>query len=163
MFHWYNFAKCLMEKDAYVHYSWWNNLLAPYMERPLHDPNSVPSTKANPWEEVNNYTWVPPSVRKAIPGDDYQFQQDATRLIKAIHDDNEHALIILVGHSMGGDAVARLAASDELKNIEIALLAPIDPVGNRSCLPSGPASFLPKRCLGWWSTTARPIRNRIRS
>jgi len=32
----YNFARHLMARGAYVHYAWWNNLLAPYMERPLH-------------------------------------------------------------------------------------------------------------------------------
>ena len=46
MFHWYEFAKDLQAKGAYVHYAWWNNLLAPYMERPLHNANSVPSTGA---------------------------------------------------------------------------------------------------------------------
>ena len=52
MFHYYNFAKCLFEADAYVHYAWWNNLLAPYMERPLHDENSVPSTDGFPEHDI---------------------------------------------------------------------------------------------------------------
>src|SRR5688572_2097632 len=38
----YNFARHLMARGAYVHYSWWNNLLAPYMERPLHHSQSQP-------------------------------------------------------------------------------------------------------------------------
>jgi hypothetical protein len=32
----YKFAKFLAENDGYVHYSWWNNLLKPYMGEPLH-------------------------------------------------------------------------------------------------------------------------------
>ncbi|RLA43430.1 MAG: hypothetical protein DRR42_21745, partial [Gammaproteobacteria bacterium] len=52
MFHFYNFARCLLEKGAYVHYAWWNNLLAPYMEKPLHDPDSVPSTKIVPYHDM---------------------------------------------------------------------------------------------------------------
>ncbi len=176
MFHWYNFAKCLLEKGAYVHYSWWNNLLAPYMERPLHDPDSVPSLKANPWEEVVNILPVPAHVPKANPRDDYQFQQDAAELLKAIHEHNPGALIILVGHSMGGDAVARLAARADLQDIDIALLAPIDPVGNRSCHPSGPYSFLPDRCQGlfnfsryqtthedyWWTPAQRHFGTNVK-
>src|SRR5690349_1367354 len=38
----YNFARHLMARGAYVHYAWWNNLLAPYMERPLHHRDSHP-------------------------------------------------------------------------------------------------------------------------
>jgi pimeloyl-ACP methyl ester carboxylesterase len=133
MFHFYNFARCLQQKGAYVHFAWWNNLLAPYMERPLHNPASVPSVTGNPWYAALNLLAIPNIVRpKAIPRDDYQFQADAERLLNAIRDDSPDAAIILVGHSMGGDAVARLA---ENTNVDIALLAPIDPVGNRSCLP----------------------------
>jgi pimeloyl-ACP methyl ester carboxylesterase len=140
MFHFYNFAKCLQDKGAYVHYAWWNNLLAPYMERPLHNDESVPSHKANPWEEVLNVAPFPSCCPKASPRDDYQFQADAETLLAAIRAHNPDAAIVLVGHSMGGDAVARLAANT---GIEIALLAPIDPVGNRSCLPCGPNCLAP--------------------
>ena len=38
----FNFARHLMGRGAYVHYAWWNNLLAPYMERPLHHDQSYP-------------------------------------------------------------------------------------------------------------------------
>ena len=132
MFHFYNFARCLQQKGAYVHFAWWNNLLAPYTEKPLHNPASIPSTKGNPWDAALNLLWRPNVIQpKAIPRDDYQFQSDAERLLLAIRNDNPEAFIILVGHSMGGDAVARLA---ENTNVDIALLAPIDPVGNRSCL-----------------------------
>lgn len=130
--HFYNLAKFLMEQGAYVHYSWWNNLLAPYMERPLHDPFSSPGQL----KFINNDSLglipavIGPLTEKAAPGEDYQFQADAEALLKAIRDNNPQAAIIVVGHSFGGDSVARLGAST---NIDIDLLAPIDPVGNRSC------------------------------
>lgn len=142
MFHFYAFAKSLMKKGAYVHFAWWNNLLAPYMERPLHNVASIPSTGPIPWGEL---TWLisnPPITAKAIPNDDFQFQADAIRLLRAIRRHNPQAAIILVGHSMGGDAVARLAYAADLEGIEIALLAPIDPVGNRSCIYSPPSEIL---------------------
>ena len=141
MFHFYNFSKCLHAKGAYVHFAWWNNLLAPYMQKPLHNNDSQPSHTANPWW-LEDYTGDKPfseniyQPRKATPRDDYQFQQDAERVLVAIREYNPDAKIILVGHSMGGDAVARLAtANTDIRNIDIALVAPIDPVGNRSCLP----------------------------
>ena len=151
MFHFYNFAKCIFEstkeheKMAYVHYAWWNNLLAPYMEEPLHNYDSVPSIGGlldtlpdyfgfdyDPDEETS---WKVPT--KAIPAEDYQFQKDAKTVLTAIRSRNPDAAIILVGHSMGGDAVVRLADSMG-DNFEIAMLAPIDPVGNRTCLPDAP-------------------------
>ncbi len=154
MFHYYNFAKCLLEKGAYVHYAWWNNLLAPYMEEPLHNNGSVPSTEIVPyhdmWGQYNWFTWWPkPYPDKAIPAEDFQFQKDATALLKAIRQHNPDAAIILVGHSMGGDAVVRLA--DKMPgDFDIDLLAPIDPVGNRTCMPSySPGTFLnPNHCSG---------------
>ncbi len=142
MFHFYSFARSLQKKGAYVHFAWWNNLLAPYMERPLHNPASIPSTGPIPWGEL---TWLvsnPPISAKAIPNDDFQFQADAMRLLRAIRRHNPQAAIILAGHSMGGDAVARLAYAADLEGIEIALLAPIDPVGNRSCIYSPPSEIL---------------------
>ena len=142
MFHFYNFARCLQAKDAYVHYAWWNNLLAPYMQKPLHNYESVPSKDyplhtaddfldfdIGPYNFILNQRY--PS--KAIPAEDYQFQQDAVRMLKAIRHYNPEAAIILVGHSFGGSAIARLAGDNP--DIEVDLLAPIDPVGNRTCLP----------------------------
>jgi len=133
MFHFYNFAKCLLKRDAYVHHAWWNNLLAPYMERPLHNENSVPSTGPLPVADMLNILPFPALFNKAIPNDDTQFQADAKALLTAIRAKNPDAAIILVGHSMGGDSVARLADSID-SDIDVALLAPIDPVGNRSCV-----------------------------
>jgi hypothetical protein len=147
MFHFYDFAKCLLERGAYVHYAWWNNLLAPYMERPLHDPFSIPSTGAIPYGDLLNITPVPPSREKARPRDDVQFQADARRLLIEIRRNNPDAAIILVGHSFGGNAVIRLADSfddpaimpPDVPVLDIDLLAPIDPVGNRTCIRSYPA------------------------
>ena len=132
MFHWYNFAKYLQERGAYVHHAWWNNLLAPYMERPLHNPNSVPSTGPLPVSDMINLLPFPALIDKAIPAEDHQFQQDATILLNKIREKNPDAIVILVGHSMGGCSVVRLA--DNMDNFVIDLLAPIDPVGNRSCV-----------------------------
>ena len=179
MFHWYNFARCLHEKNAYIHYAWWNNLLAPYMEKPLHNPASIPSTLDHPRHDTdgqnNVLTWsvlgypifkVPgtePFPTKAIPAEDHQFQADAEIMLKAIRKYNPKAAIILVGHSMGGDAIMRLASNPNLtdqegKKIDIALLAPIDPVGNRTCLPTATNNPIPY-CSGndhfWRYQTAR--------
>ena len=151
MFHFYNYAKCLQAKDAYVHFAWWNNLLAPYMQKPLHNDDSQPSHTANPWwlEGRTDGSPHPGNIdqpRKATPRDDYQFQEDAERVLLAIREANHEAKIILVGHSMGGDAITRLAtANTDIRNIDIALVAPIDPVGNRSCLrpaPGGQCNWL---------------------
>jgi pimeloyl-ACP methyl ester carboxylesterase len=137
MFHWYNFAQCLQEKGAYVHYAWWNNLLKPYMEGPLHNPDSTPGYEVLPLHDVIGFILGDSSdsyPNKALPAEDYQFQKDAEKLLKAISEAEPDAAIILVGHSMGGNAIARLAENIDI-NIKIALLAPIDPVGNRTCLP----------------------------
>jgi len=145
MFHYYNFAKCLFEADAYVHYAWWNNLLAPYMERPLHDEDSVPSTDGFPEDDIGGFLPGFGTPTKAIPAEDHQFQADATKLLTKIREHNPNAAIIVVGHSMGGDAVARLAANTD---IDIDLLAPIDAVGNRTCLDWAPGSILTPWCAG---------------
>jgi len=131
MFHFYNFARCVLEKGGYVHYSWWNNLLAPYMERPLHDNTSEPGLTHLADGDFLGFLPIAPAD-KAIPSDDDQFQADAEAVLAAIREHNPQAAIVFVGHSMGGDAVARLGAST---GVEIDLLAPIDPVGNRSCTP----------------------------
>jgi pimeloyl-ACP methyl ester carboxylesterase len=158
MFHFYNFNKCIfrhteqLDEKAYVHYAWWNNLLAPYMKKPLHNDESVPSKVLGALEAASDYLGflydpdtdprVDPSPltslpTKAIPAEDYQFQKDAKAVLEAIRERNPDAAIILAGHSMGGDAVIRLA--DSLPDdFVIDLLAPIDPVGNRTCLPNAP-------------------------
>jgi pimeloyl-ACP methyl ester carboxylesterase len=156
-FHYYNFAKYLQERGAYVHYAWWNNLLAPYMERPLHNDGSVPSHDAVPTHDAVGFVYEWPlgcidgcHPNKALPAEDYQFQQDANSLLTAIRQYNPDAAIILVGHSMGGDAVVRLA-DNMPDDFVIDLLAPIDPVGNRTCLPTlegGAISTLTATCNG---------------
>jgi pimeloyl-ACP methyl ester carboxylesterase len=134
MFHWYNFAQCLQEEGAYVHYAWWNNLLEPYMRGPLHNPDSTPGYEVNPAHDNAIFIFGEDYPNKALPAEDYQFQKDAAAVLTAISREEPDAAIILVGHSMGGNAIARLAENIDF-NVEIALLAPIDPVGNRTCLP----------------------------
>jgi pimeloyl-ACP methyl ester carboxylesterase len=121
----YNFAKRLMEDGAYVHYSWWNNLCREYMGGPLHDSGSFPGHSGlwGVWDGAFN------ADEKARPVEDYQFQSDAEAFLQAIRNNNPSAIIILVGHSMGGAAVARLGSNT---SVVIDILAPIDPVGNRS-------------------------------
>ena len=160
LFHFYNFAKCIYrqtedyDQKAYVHFAWWNNLLAPYMKKPLHNDESVPSKVHGALDASADYagflydpnkltpglipgTYISGYPTKAIPAEDYQFQKDAKAVLEAIREHNSEAAIILVGHSMGGDAVIRLAGSMPA-NFKIDLLAPIDPVGNRTCLPNSP-------------------------
>jgi hypothetical protein len=186
MFHFYNFAKCIFErtkhhdKKAYVHFAWWNNILAPYMEKPLHNDESVPSKgggalqalpdylgflydqNAEPGGGPGNLGDVP---SKAIPAEDYQFQKDARTLLIEIRRNNPDASIILVGHSMGGDAVVRLADSlddpnimpEDVPVIDIDLLAPIDPVGNRTCPPNSPLANPGQ--MEWYNTTCNGAYN----
>jgi len=124
--HFYNFAKFLMERNAYVHISWWNNLLAPYMARPLHRADSFPGNLVT---EVGGFVPVPgldgQFSEKAVPEDDFQFQADAAAMVRAIRSRNPGAIIILAGHSMGGGAVARFGAHID---VVVDVLAPIDPV-----------------------------------
>ena len=122
----YNFARYLMEHGAYVHYAWWNNLLAPYMERPLHYNQSDPGDLAT---DFTNFTTAALAEYKAIPGEDYQFVEDAKLFLSAIRENNPEAIIIVVGHSMGGGAVVHLASQTDVK---IDILGLIDPVGNRN-------------------------------
>lgn len=121
----YNFARRLMQDGAYVHYAWWNNLCREYMAGPLHNPGSFPGHSGlwGVWDGAFE------ADDKASPVDDYQFQADAEAFIQAIRQNNPGTIIIVVGHSMGGAAVARLGTDT---NIVIDILAPIDPVGNRS-------------------------------
>ncbi len=137
----YNFSKRLMEEGAYVHYAWWNNLCKEYMGGPLHQSDSDPGTPIdleNPDPDTILGLLNPDWGDKAIPEDDYQFQADAERFLQAIRENNPNAIIILAGHSMGGAAVARLATNTD---VVIDILAPIDPVDNRS-KPEGPIPVL---------------------
>jgi len=136
-FHYYNFAKYVLEKGGYVHYSWWNNLLAPYMERPLHNSASEPGNSAD-GDLLGFVPLLDTVVDKATPSEDFQFQLDVRHMIESIRGSNPDAVIVLVGHSMGGDAVARFGANTTL---DIDILAPIDPVGNRTCTPWTPDSM----------------------
>lgn len=126
----YRFARHLMAQDAYVHFAWWNNLLAPYMEKPLHHPQSYPG---NLGQDFTAFLTAKAAGGKALPGEDYQFVEDAKRFLLAIRENNPSAMIIVVGHSMGGSAIAHLASQPEIRaNVLIDLLAPIDPVNNRN-------------------------------
>ena len=124
----YNFARYLMSKGAYVHYSWWNNLLAPYMARPLHSPQSYPGSIFL-GSNILNFSSAEAADHKALPGEDYQFLSDAKLFLTAIRQNNPNAMIIVAGHSMGGGAVVHLATQT---NQLIDIVAPIDPVGNRN-------------------------------
>jgi len=128
----YNFARNIMKRGGYVHYAWWNNLLAPYMERPLHHLQSEPGNLK--LDHLLSFTTANEASKKAMPGEDYQFVEDAKIFLKAIREHNPDALIIVAGHSMGGGAVVHLAdeLSKEENPIQIDILAPIDPVGNRN-------------------------------
>ena len=146
----YKAAKFIAENNGYVHYAWWNNILKEYMEGPAHDlevtlPLPPPlnlTIRPNPGGLFGSHGlgFVPDDAvtltelfPKALPDEDLQFQADARRMLQAIRAHNPDAIIVVAGHSMGGDAVARLG-TDTTEVID--LLAPIDPVGNRT-LPVG--------------------------
>ncbi|MGE3108850.1 MAG: GC-type dockerin domain-anchored protein [Phycisphaerales bacterium] len=143
----YRFARHLQSRGAYVHFAWWNNLLAPYLERPLHDDQAHPGTAT----DFLNFTTPEDAADKAAPGEDYQFVADAVRFLRAIREHNPSAIIIVAGHSMGGGAVVHLGAqADSL----IDILAPIDPVGNRNFPWAGPAySVFPHYNWTRWRVT----------
>ena len=146
----YKVAEFVAQNNGYVHVGWWNNLTSEYMGKPLHpatitiekwlpligdfgDPvviHPTPKTTGVPDVFVNTIVDLP----KANPDEDYQFQSDARLVLKAVRQHNPHAIIIVAGHSMGGNAVARMAIEDA--NVPIDLLALIDPVGNRD-MPLG--------------------------
>lgn len=138
-FYYYNFAKYVAEQGGYVHFAWWNNLLAPYMERPLHEDDSSPGWEFVPpvsdaAELLGAPSFLPVSPtygEKAYPREDLQFQADAKRFLRAVRENNPDAIIVVVGHSMGGGAVSRLGF-DLPDDLDIDVLAPVDPVGNRS-------------------------------
>lgn len=137
----YSFARHLMAQGAYVHYSWWNNLLAPYMERPLHHAQSHPGTT----DDLLDFTTASDAEQKAVPGENYQFLADAKILLSAIRANNPEAVIVLVGHSMGGHTVAQLANETD---VLIDLVAPIDPVGCRT-YPWAPPAFQSEPHFNW--------------
>lgn len=135
----YKLAEFVAESDGYVHWSWWNNFLGEYMSRPLH---AAPGSGFDPGpgnviKNLGKFT-IPEGSGKAVPDEDVQFQADAQAVLVAIREENPDAIIVVAGHSMGGNAVARLGSQT---GVEIDLLAPIDPVGNRN-LPDGIGSAL---------------------
>lgn len=148
----YDFARHLMAQGAYVHYAWWNNLLAPYMERPLHYSQSHPGSVS----DLTNFTTPAAAADKAVPGEDYQFVADAKLFLSAIRQNNPSAIIIVVGHSMGGGAVVHLGAQAD---VLIDILAPIDPVGNRNYPWAGPVLYQNTSHFNW--TRWRATRNKF--
>lgn len=146
LLHYFNFADYVLEQGGYVHYAWWNNLLAPYMERPLHLPQSQPGNLAT---ELGGFVPKPGNdghfSQKAEPEEDNQFQSDALRFVRAVHQNEPTALVVVVGHSMGGGSVSRLGSNVDSP---IHILAPIDPVGNRS-LPVGRVGYKDYNWTRW--------------
>jgi pimeloyl-ACP methyl ester carboxylesterase len=121
----YNFAKHIMEEGGYVHWAWWNNLCREYMARPLHHQDAHPG-KVGLWGMLDGLF---DPEQKGLPTDDYQFQADAKLFLETIRDNNPDAIIVVIGHSMGGAAVTRIGSDTD---VAIDILAPLDPVGNRS-------------------------------
>jgi pimeloyl-ACP methyl ester carboxylesterase len=151
----YKLAKFVAENNGYVHYAWWNNFMKEYMAGSLHPVNvTVPilgTISNNPGGLLSvhasgfiplDFLQVTTLTPKAIPEEDTQFQADAERVLQAIRAHNPDAVIIVAGHSMGGEAVARLGATT---NVAIDLLAPIDPVGNRT----RPVGMVTNRTYNW--------------
>jgi pimeloyl-ACP methyl ester carboxylesterase len=140
----YKLAKWVAEHNGYVHYSWWNNLLGSYMSGPLHVIGGSArgdATYPSPGDITqfeNVWDFAQGGKGKAVPDEDFQFQADAKKVLAAIRDENPNAIIIVAGHSMGGNAVARLGSETP---VVIDLLAPIDPVGNRNS-PKGQGGAL---------------------
>jgi hypothetical protein len=125
----YKLARFVAANDGYVHYAWWNNFFGEYLSRPLHGhstPGNIFSSHVLgfvPGDQGDS------GAPKAVPEEDTQFQADARRVLEEIRARNPDALIVVAGHSMGADTVVRLGAST---STIIDLLAPIDPVGNRT-------------------------------
>ncbi len=161
----YNAAKFVMEHDGYVHWAWWNNVLKPYLGGPVrpgltftnpvtgvvHPPTPGGVTAGAGFVPLAHEFDVQP---KAVPEDDFHFQADARLLLRAIRQHNPDAIIVVAGHSMGGNAVARLGTA---RDVDIDLLAPIDPVGNRSSPVGRPTAADPRpdRTYNWtrWRAT----------
>lgn len=172
----YKAAKFITENNGYVHWAWWNNILKPYMARPAHydetftvpvtgqvlhqSPGSLPGVHSAGFAPAVHELAILP---KGVPEDDFQFQADAQKLLAKIREQNPDALIIVAGHSMGGNSVTRLGANT---TTDIDLLAPIDPVGNRSSPIGRPtlADPRPDRTFNWtrWRATHEFAGYRIR-
>lgn len=148
----YDFARHLMAEGAYVHYAWWNNLLAPYMERPLHHSQCDPGAAA----DLTSFLNPAQAADKAVPAEDHQFVADATLFLAAIREHNPSAMIIIVGHSMGGGAVVHLASQAD---VVMDIVAPIDPVGNRNYPWAGPVLYQNEHHFNW--TRWRATRNKF--
>jgi hypothetical protein len=151
----YKLAKFVSERNGYVHYAWWNNIMKEYMAGPAHDFSvTIPllgTFQANPGGLIGvhavgfaplDFLTATSLFPKALPEEDTQFQADAKLLLQAIRAHNPNAIIIVGGHSMGGEAVARLGTDT---NVVIDLLAPIDPVGNRT----RPVGKVTNRTYNW--------------
>lgn len=138
-------AEFVAKHDGYVHTGWWNNFTKEYAAGPLHpeniviqrtilgipvgDPETIGPTPSTDGDLLAFAPLLAAVDRpKANPDDDFQFQSDAALVIQAIRANNPNAIIVVAGHSMGGNAVVRLGMNP---NVPIDLLAPIDPVGNR--------------------------------
>lgn len=139
----YKLAKWVAGHNGYVHWSWWNNFTGEYMSKPLHvipgtswGNNRYP-TPGNINEFENKLDFFARGGKgKAVPDEDFQFQSDAKRVLEQIRANNPGAIVIVAGHSMGGNATVRLGSAAP---VPIDLLAPIDPVGNRN-IPEGEGS-----------------------
>jgi hypothetical protein len=145
----FKFARHLMSKGAYVHYAWWNNLLKPYMQGPLHHTQSYPGDVFVDGVGVHEkFSTLAKAAKKAYPGEDYQFLADAQRFLAAVRENNPSAIIIVVGHSMGGSSVVHLGSPwhplvPPVEMPVIDLLAPLDPGNNRNFPFGGPRPALP--------------------
>jgi hypothetical protein len=139
----YKLAKFVAERNGYVHYAWWNNFMGEYLRGPLHD-SGVPELQPSPGGAIHGLGFVPLHLpggvgpAKAMPEEDVQFQADVRAVLAEVRARNPNALIIVAGHSMGGNAVVRLGATP---GVQIDVLAPIDPVGNRSTPVGIPGRF----------------------
>ncbi|MGH9796158.1 MAG: hypothetical protein ACRD5G_15425, partial [Candidatus Acidiferrales bacterium] len=160
--HFYKVAEFAAKNNGYVHVAWWNNLQKEYMGGLLHPVTVVierfllPDITIHPnpggFDAIqivgslfpDNFLDLP----KSNPRTDEQFQSDAAFMIQAIKANNPNALIIVAGHSMGGDAVARLGRNAALP---IDLLAVIDPGNNRDL----PVGLVGQRNFNWtrWRAT----------
>ena len=90
---------------------------------------TISLTRAILGNDFLNFTTAAQAANKALPGEDYQFVADAKLFLSAIREHNPSAMIIVVGHSMGGSAIIHLATQTD---VLIHILAPIDPVNNRN-------------------------------
>jgi hypothetical protein len=139
----YKLAEWVAQRNGYVHVGWWNNLTAPYMERPLHDQqitltpliggasvySSTPGTTTALMAQGDAFEVDLP---KANPDEDFQFVNDFKRTLEAVRNHNPDAFIIVAGHSMGADAIVHtLGSLSQLSSNQVDLVALIDPVGNR--------------------------------